>query len=322
MKRIYMALIFIVLIGCIACGKDSSSSQAGIYKETTDEIVTGIRLVRAEEREKLLAQMEKREEDSVVADNTSNGQEEEVTEDVQEEKQENTESDKPKELVKEEVTQPAQPTAPTQPETTQPTTPVQPTTPTQPVHTHSYSVSAQTAATCTAAGSTTYVCSCGHSYSNSNPALGHDEYREIDVEPSCNYNGIVHIDCLRCGKCWTEDIPATGKHNYQLYDSQNATCGTSGYNAYKCSGCGDTYKDTIQATGAHSIYEYEEGTAYWTKHTYIKVTACNDCGMELSRTEVKNCERYGDYQTIEGEAVYERQYKCNVCGYEWHWVPW
>lgn len=54
----------------------------------------------------------------------------------------------------------------------------------KPSHSHSYAVVSQTGATCTAAGVTTYKCSCGHSYTEQNGgALGHawqTQYNEWD----------------------------------------------------------------------------------------------------------------------------------------------
>lgn len=47
------------------------------------------------------------------------------------------------------------------------------TEPTTTAHTHSYSVQSSAAATCTSQGYTTYVCSCGASYTDTTPAFGH-----------------------------------------------------------------------------------------------------------------------------------------------------
>ena len=59
-----------------------------------------------------------------------------------------------------------------------------PVEPPKPSHSHSYAVVSQTGATCTAAGVTTYKCSCGNSYTEQNGgALGHawqQQYNEWD----------------------------------------------------------------------------------------------------------------------------------------------
>ena len=58
--------------------------------------------------------------------------------------------------------------------------------PTPPAHTHSYSSSVTSDATCTSNGTITYTCSCGHSYTESTPALGH------------NWS---NADCTHCKTC-------------------------------------------------------------------------------------------------------------------------
>lgn len=75
-----------------------------------------------------------------------------------------------------------------------------PETPTEPTHTHSYSVSSTVDATCTQPGKKTYTCSCGDSYTEEIPALGHSF-------SAWHYNGDATVDadgtetatCSRCG---------------------------------------------------------------------------------------------------------------------------
>ncbi|MBQ6890526.1 MAG: family 43 glycosylhydrolase, partial [Oscillospiraceae bacterium] len=66
-------------------------------------------------------------------------------------------------------------------------------------HTHSYSSSVTTAATCTSAGVRTYSCSCGSSYTEAIAALGH------------NYSG---GSCTRCGAA----DPNSGSQDTGTYD--------------------------------------------------------------------------------------------------------
>ena len=63
--------------------------------------------------------------------------------------------------------------APTEPKPTDPK-------PTEPPHSHSYSSSVTTAPTCTSAGIRTYVCSCGHSYTESITASHNWVHRHTD----------------------------------------------------------------------------------------------------------------------------------------------
>ena len=70
--------------------------------------------------------------------------------------------------------------------------------PTPPVHTHSYNSKVTKEATCTSNGTITYTCSCGDSYTESTPALGHD-YRE-HTETIHHPGESIAVDvCYDCG---------------------------------------------------------------------------------------------------------------------------
>ena len=109
-------------------------------------------------------------------------------------------------------------------------------------HTHNYSETITKEPACTEAGEKTYTCDCGDGYTEVIPAKGHDyldgicagcgekdpnhvhSYKEsITKEPTCVEAGEKTYTCV-CGDGYTEEIPATGKHDY--------VDGT-------CTGCGD-----------------------------------------------------------------------------------
>ena len=99
-------------------------------------------------------------------------------------------------------------------------------------HTHSYTSEVTTAATCTTAGVRTYTCSCGDSYTEVIPALGH-----IDA----------NSDCI-CDRCGAEACIITHTHSYTAEVTTAATCTTAGVRTYTCS-CGDSYTEVIPALG-------------------------------------------------------------------------
>lgn len=87
-----------------------------------------------------------------------------------------------------------------------------PVEPDEPTHTHSYTSSVTTAATCDTAGVRTYTCSCGHSYTEEIPATGHDYVDGVctncgaadpDYEPSEN-NGWVNGDPYTDAVVWQD----------------------------------------------------------------------------------------------------------------------
>ena len=78
------------------------------------------------------------------------------------------------------------------------------------------------APTCTEDGVTTYTCHlCGHSYTETAPALGH-AYTAVRTEPTCTDPGFTVHTCDRCGDSYTETSPALG------HDWQGTECGRCG----------------------------------------------------------------------------------------------
>ena len=83
--------------------------------------------------------------------------------------------------------------------------------------------------TCTEAGSTTYTCACGDTYTEEIPATGH-KYEAVVTAPTCINGGYTTYTCA-CGDSYTGDeVPATGEHTTD---------------SYACSGCGLSYILTI-----------------------------------------------------------------------------
>ena len=102
------------------------------------------------------------------------------------------------------------------------------------LHTHSYA-NRITAPTCTAAGYTTHICSCGNSYKDTYvDALGH------------NYVSGV------CTRCNAKDPNYQAPHTHSYTAAVTApTCTAAGYTTHICS-CGDSYKDSYVDALGHS----------------------------------------------------------------------
>lgn len=272
-----------------ACAKEEKK-DVQVSEEV--RIIEGTYIVRNEDREQQVLVKDSVDENSTEQNDVKEDEnivpEDVANEDASEEKpKENTEvaKDEPKKETpkKEEVTPtPSQPTTSTQPETQlQPTTPSQPTTPAQPAHTHSYSSSVTTQATCSAEGVKTYRCSCGHSYTEAIPCTAHS-YVETKTEATCTSSGDTTKRCQTCGHVlFNQDSPALG-HNYSTQVTVNATCETEGSGTRTCQRCGDTSTFSIPAYG-HS----------WSTSTYtlngVKITEvkCSvyGCFKVQSRTE-------------------------------------
>lgn len=106
------------------------------------------------------------------------------------------------------------------------------------IHEHSYTSTVTTAATCTTNGVRTYTCSCGHSYTETIPALGHS-YVDTVTPPTCTAQGYTTHVCSRCGHSYTDTYVAALGHNYVETNVVQPSGTSPGYTEYTCSnGCG------------------------------------------------------------------------------------
>ena len=121
-------------------------------------------------------------------------------------------------------------------------------------HTHSYTSSVTTAATCTATGVRTYKCSsCSHSYTETIPAAGHKWTAATCSTPKT------------CSVCKiTEGSP--NSHSYTSKVTKEPTCTATGVRTYTCSKCSHSYTESIAA---------KEHT--WTAATCTAKKTCSVC---------------------------------------------
>lgn len=78
-------------------------------------------------------------------------------------------------------------------------------------HEHSYSSSVTLEPACETAGERTYICSCGRSYIEMIPALGHDYEAVVTKRPTKDEEGEKVYTCRRCKHSYTETIPKGGE---------------------------------------------------------------------------------------------------------------
>lgn len=151
--------------------------------------------------------------------------------------------------------------------------------PTPSAHTHSYSA-VVTEPTCTAAGYTTYTCTCGHSYTADKVAAkGHDFFSK-KVAPTCKTAGYDLSVCL-CGlSIKGKQIPAYG-HTFFTRVTK-PTCTEEGYTTRACSLCGEgsTY-DHVPATG-HDWGEWTVTREQTASASGIKSRTCKNCDATQS----------------------------------------
>ena len=144
-------------------------------------------------------------------------------------------------------------------------------------HTHSYTESITTAATCTAAGVKTFTCSdCGDTYTEEIAALGHDEVDYEAKAATCTEIGWnAYIACSRCDYTTYEEISATG-HSYSAAVTI-PTCTADGYTTYTCTSCNYSYTaDEVTATG--HTYNGKVTTPATCEKPGTKTFTCDICG--------------------------------------------
>lgn len=73
-------------------------------------------------------------------------------------------------------------------------------------HTHSYKETVTKQPTCTENGTKTYTCSCGDSYTESIPAIGHNYVSRVTKEPTKSQEGVMTYTCKNCGHSYTTVI--------------------------------------------------------------------------------------------------------------------
>lgn len=73
-------------------------------------------------------------------------------------------------------------------------------------HAHFHIGTVSKAATCTENGVTIYSCSCGDSYTETIPALGHHYISRVTKQPTTGSEGVMTYTCDRCGHSFTRAI--------------------------------------------------------------------------------------------------------------------
>ncbi len=174
----------------------------------------------------------------------------------------------------------------------------------------------------------------------SGDALGHEYNARTTKNPTCTENGIKTHTCIECGHVYTKSIPALG-HDYDSGKvTKKTTCKAAGVKTYTCEDCGATKTSTIakltthtysnncdkscnvcgktRTVGAHKYSNACDTTCNYCnakrtiKHTYSNAcdTSCNVCKATRTITHT--------YKTTTTKATLSKNgsivKKCTVCG--------
>lgn len=202
------------------------------------------------------------------------------------------------------------------PDTQEPEKPQPPVTPAEdtknPVHTCSYHVEEEQAASCTEDGFRRYTCQeCGKGYTVTQTALGHDfASYEVVTEATDLAEGLEKAICAR-ESCDAEDerILAKLPHNH-AYGTETerveASCEQDGYIVRAC-GCGAVEQEILSATGHQEVWET------------VKTATCTESGTEVLKC--KNCGDVSDIHSIpaaghtEGGWSVDKEATCTETGF-------
>lgn len=124
-------------------------------------------------------------------------------------------------------------------------------------HGHVYTGKVIAQAKCEETGVKTFSCSCGDSYTQLLPAMGHSwSDWKVTKEESEKESGCKERSCEVCGKGESLEIPKVEHTHSMTHILKKPTCTEEGYTTHKCSICPYTYTDSKVAAKGHSFSEW------------------------------------------------------------------
>lgn len=112
----------------------------------------------------------------------------------------------------------------------------------------------------------------------------HDYDSLVTTEPTCVAEGIKTFTCTKCGKSYTESIPATGEHKYSSDVTKKATCKEEGVTTYTCETCWDSYEKISLTDHEYASVVTEEPASLFTKGKQF--TRCIVCGEVIEEIDI------------------------------------
>lgn len=186
--------------------------------------------------------------------------------------------------------------------------------------THQEEITAQTAATCTQAGSKTYTCKlCQTTRTETVTALEHDYAQTwtIDKSATCTTNGEKSHHCTRCD-ARTDITVIKAAHAYRRTLSKAATCTEPGLRKYTCSVCNHSYSVTIAALGHDYAEEWTIDVAPTCTTGGSQSHHCKNCDSQIDVTILEATGHDVTDWIIDAQATHEMagsmHKECTICG--------
>ena len=158
---------------------------------------------------------------------------------------------------------------------------------------------------CSATGETEVIEATGHTY---NPYA----LMSVLTPPNCYHTGIKVTNCSVCRAQIELEMPKT-QHDFQVADTQPATCTEKGLITYVCDNCDDVRTEEIDKLP----HDYEDVTVPSTcVEAGYTVKRCKNCNAETDRTALPLAEH--SYASVSNTpatctTASEEVYKCTVC---------
>ena len=142
-----------------------------------------------------------------------------------------------------------------------------------------------------------------------NGILTAKEYGEADIKATANgVTSICHVNVVSC------------KHQYENTVTKQPTCAETGTMTYVCSLCGNTYTEEIPATGDHDWGEWETVVPPTSETAGTKKRTCARCG-EAEEQEIPplvSCKHKYVVNTVTKQPTCAETgtmtYVCSLCG--------
>lgn len=183
------------------------------------------------------------------------------------------------------------------------------------IHSHKYTDTVTSRATCTKTGVKTFVCTCGSKYTEAIQKIPHT-YKDTVVKPTCTASGYTNHVCTICSTSYVDTkVPAAG-HKWSEWKIAKAatetaegtrertcfackavekgtvpkvthahkyistvttpTCTAEGFTTHTCT-CGDTYVDSKVAAAGHTWSSWKTTVEATESNTGTKERTCVSC---------------------------------------------
>ncbi len=156
-------------------------------------------------------------------------------------------------------------------------------------HEHSYSSEITVKPKCTVTGVMTFTCSCGDSYTQDIPNLGHTEESIPEVKATCTSTGLTAgVKCPACGEVITAQTvtPKLSHTESGWITDTSATCSKEGTKHTECTICGETLKTGTITKLAHTEEAIPEVKATCTSTGLTAGVKCSVCGEVITAQTV------------------------------------